>query len=83
MIERDKQNALTTQAFKRLFSTDDGKVLMKFLEGRCNVHRTTVCKQAPNLEQTLVEEGKRIVYLDIMWYLNEGYKSKEEENVEV
>ena len=80
MIERDKENALITQAFKRLFATDDGKVLMKFLEGRCNVHRTTICRKSPDLMQTLVEEGKRIVYLDVMWYLNEGYIKKEEEN---
>jgi hypothetical protein len=79
MIARDKQNELLTQAFKRLFETPDGKVLMKFLEDRCNVNRTTVCKQNPNLQQTLIEEGKRIVYLDIMWYLNESYKKKEED----
>ena len=80
MIERDKKNALITQAFKRLFDTDDGKVLMKFLEDRCNVNRTTICRKSPDLMQTLVEEGKRMVYLDMMWYLNEGYIKKEEEN---
>ncbi len=78
MIERDKQNELLTQAFKRIFLTDDGKVLKKFLEARCNVDKTTICKKSPDLLQTLVEEGKRIVYLDIMWYINEGYLRKEE-----
>ncbi len=74
MIERDKQNELYTQAFKRIFLTDDGKVLKKFLEARCNVDKTTVCMSNPNALQTHFEEGKRKVYLDIMWYLNEGYK---------
>ncbi len=78
MIERDKQNEKYTQAFKRIWMSDDGKVLDKFLRRKCNVDDTTVCRGAPNLQQTLVEEGKRTVYLDIMWYKEERYLRKEE-----
>lgn len=78
MIERDKQNELLTQAFKRIFLTDDGKVLDKFLRQKCNVDNSSVCLSAPNAQQTAFNEGKRKVYLDIMWYRNEGYLRKEE-----
>jgi len=78
VIERDKQNELITQALKRIWMTDDGKVLDKFLRRKCNMDNTTVCKSNPNLQQVLVEEGKRIVYLDLMWYLNEGYKMEKD-----
>ena len=79
MIERDKLNEQYTQAFKRIFQSDDGKVLDKFLRRKCNVDNTTVCRSGPDLQQTLVEEGKRTVYLDIMWYVNEGYLRKDED----
>ena len=78
MIERDKQNKLYTQAFKRIFLTDDGKVLDKFLRTKCNVDISSVCLQNPNAQQTAFNEGKRKVYLDLMWYINEGYLRKEE-----
>ena len=78
MIERDKQNELYTQAFKRIFLTDDGKVLDKFLRAKCNVNNSSVCLKNPNAQQTAFGEGKRKVYLDIMWYINEGYLRKEE-----
>ena len=80
MIERDKQNALITQALKRIWMSDDGKVLDKLLRKKCHVDDTTICKKSPDLMQTLAEEGKRIIYLDLMWYINEGYLKKEEEN---
>ena len=78
MIERDKQNKLYTQAFKRIFLTDDGKVLDKFLRAKCNVDNSSVCIVNPNAQQTAFNEGKRKVYLDIMWYKNEEYLRKEE-----
>jgi hypothetical protein len=93
MIERDKQNELYTQAFKRIFLTDDGKVLMKFLEGFCNVRRSTFTpnKTIPlgNNVRVIMDgktlalamqtgEGKRSVYLEIMYYVNEEYLRKEE-----
>lgn len=78
MIERDKQNELITQALKRIWQSDDGKVLDKLLRRKCNVDNSSICKKNPDLMQTLVEEGKRVVYLDIMWYINEGYLMKEE-----
>lgn len=78
MIERDKQNKLRTHAFKRIWKSDDGKVLDEFLKQKCNVNRSTICQQSPNALQTACEEGKRIVYLDIMWYINEGYLREDE-----
>ncbi|KKM95705.1 hypothetical protein LCGC14_1185490 [marine sediment metagenome] len=90
MTERDKQVAdekaknekrqlELTQAFKRIFLTDDGKILKNFLEKGCNVNVSSVCISNPNALQTHFAEGKRKVYLDLMWYLNEGYKEKENE----
>ena len=81
MIERDKQNEKLTQAFRRIFMSDDGKVLDEFLRRKCNVDNTSVCQGNPNALQTAFNEGKRKVYLDIMWYKNEGYLKKEERNV--
>ncbi|KKM91955.1 hypothetical protein LCGC14_1223240 [marine sediment metagenome] len=79
MIERDKQNELYTQVFKRIFSTtDDGKILDKFLRAKCNVDNSSVCITNPNAQQTAFNEGKRKVYLDLMWYINEEYLRKEE-----
>ncbi len=95
MIERDKQNEKYTQAFKRIFQSDDGKVLDKFLQRFCNVNESSF---TPNKTISLgnnvrasmdgetlalathVNEGHREVYLKIMWYINEGYLRKEERN---
>ena len=78
MIERDKQNELITQALKRIWQSDDGKVLDKLLRRKCNVDISTMCWQSPDALQTAGEEGKRKVYLDLMWYKNEEYLRKEE-----
>ena len=84
MIEAEKQKAENKkkqlekiQAFKRLFDTDDGKVLMKHLEWICNVNRSTYRPNAKDVVTDMrIEEGKRQVHLDIIWYLN----LKEKEN---
>jgi hypothetical protein len=68
-----KQQLKKTRAFKRLFATDDGKILMKHLEWICNVNRSTYRPNTPNVEvetDMRIEEGKRQVHLDIIWYLN-------------
>ncbi|KKN47745.1 hypothetical protein LCGC14_0659790 [marine sediment metagenome] len=80
MTPRDKQNELITQALKRIWMSDDGKVLDKLLRKKCHVENTSVCVSNPNAQQTAFNEGMRKVYLDIMWYINEGYIKKEEEN---
>ncbi len=77
MIEKEKQDKERTHAYKRLFQTDDGKVLMKHFETLCNVHKTSVCPQSPNALQTAFNEGKRAVYLSVEWYLSERYLEKE------
>ena len=76
--ENEKRQLEKTQAFKRLFATDDGKVLMKHLEWICNVNRSTYRPNAKDVVTDMrVEEGKRQVHLDIIWYLN---LKKEKEN---
>ena len=79
MIERDKQNEKYTQAFKRIWMSDDGKILDEFLRCKCNVDKSSVCFQQPDALQTMFAEGMRKVYLDIMWYINEGYERKEDD----
>ena len=78
MIERDKQNTLITEALKRIWMSDDGKVLDKLLRRKCNVENSSVCPSNPNAQQTAFNEGMRKVYLDLTWYINEGYLRKEE-----
>ncbi len=87
MIENDKQEAdrakrqlEKSHALKRLFATDDGKILMKHLEFICNVNRSTYRPSIPNVETDMrIEEGKRQVHLDIIWYLNMEEKQLEKE----
>ena len=55
MIERDKQNELITQALKRIWQSDDGKVLDKLLRRKCNVDISTMCWQNPNAQHLSVE----------------------------
>ena len=78
MIERDKQNEKYTQAFKRIWMSDDGKVLDEFLKRKCKVNDSSVCLSNPNAQQTAFNEGMRKVYLDLMWYKEERYLRKEE-----
>lgn len=78
--EKIKRDIERSHAFKRLFATDDGKILMKHLEWICNVNRSTYRPNVPNVETDMrIEEGKRQVHLDLIWYLN----MKEKENVAV
>ena len=78
MIERDKQNEKYAQAFKRIWLSDDGKVLDEFLKTKCNVEKSSVCYKQPDALQTMFAEGMRKVYLDIMWYINRGFERQDE-----
>lgn len=92
MIERDKirkeqeveslkRQQIKTHAFKRLFATDDGKILMKHLEWICNVNRSTYRPNVPDVVTDMrIEEGKRMVHLDIIWHLNKKFEVMEKEN---
>ncbi len=93
MNEAEKRKALEKQeaesakrhlervlAFKRLFATDDGKVLMKHLEWICNVNRPTYRPNVPDVVTDMrIEEGKRMIHLDILWHLNKKFTEKENE----
>lgn len=67
--ENEKEQAERTHAYKRLFKTDDGKVVLKDLESFCGFNNTSVSEQSPNELQTFFAEGKRRVYLRINGFL--------------
>jgi len=64
-LENEKKRRELRQAYKRLFNTDDGKIVLKDLKVFCGQNRTSVCEQAPNELQTFFSEGKRRVFLRI------------------
>jgi len=81
MIEADQQKADNakrqlekTQAYKRLFMTDDGKIVLKDLESFCGFRRPSYNEQHPNALQTHINEGKRRVYLRIDGFINKVEK---------
>ncbi len=63
-------------AYKRLFQTEDGKVVFDDLERFCGFLNTSVSEQNPNALQTMYLEGKRRVFLRI----NGMLKVKENKN---
>jgi len=70
-IENEKARQELISAYKRLFKTSDGKIVLKKLRSVCGQDRSSVCEQSPNLDQTLYCEGKRSVFLHIQSYLGE------------
>lgn len=64
-IENEKKQQERIRAYKRLFKTDDGKVVLEDLERFCGFYNTSVSEQDPNAYQTFFNEGKRRVYLRI------------------
>lgn len=64
-IENEKKRAELTNAYKRLFTSDDGKKVCEDLERFCGQNRTSVCEQSPDAYQTMFQEGKRRVFLRI------------------
>ena len=67
--ENEKKRRELAQAYRRLFMTDDGKVILEDLEGFCGLYRPSVSEQSPNSLQTHFNEGKRRVYLRISGFL--------------
>ena len=67
MFKAKKMNPVKELAdtYNRLFSTLDGKLVLKDLESFCGFRKTSVCESLPNSEQTMFAEGKRRVYLRI------------------
>jgi len=60
----------TARAYKDLFESENGKLVLKDLESFCGQNTSSVCEQSPNELQTFFAEGKRRVYLRIQWWLN-------------
>lgn len=67
--ENEKKREELAQAYKRLFMTDDGKIVKADLERFCNSNKSSVCEHNPNALQTHFEEGKRRVILRIQGFL--------------
>lgn len=63
--ENEKKRRELAQAYKRLFMTDDGKIVLKDLRSFCGQDRSSICSSSPNPYQTFECEGKRRVYLRI------------------
>jgi len=67
--ENERKREELAQAYKRLFMTDDGKIVKEDLEKFCGFHTTSVCEHHPNALQTFFAEGKRRVILRIQGFL--------------
>ncbi len=72
--ENEKRQLEKTQAYKRLFMTDDGKIVKADLEVFCGFRRPSYSEQKPNALQTATNEGKRRVYLRIDGFINKVEK---------
>lgn len=79
MIEAEKQNAENEkkcqelkQAYRRLYQSDDGKIVYEDLEKFCGFNNTSVSERDPNAYQTFFVEGKRRVFLRIIGMIKEN-----------
>ena len=63
--ENEKKRKELAQAYKRLFQTDDGKIILEDLRSFCGQNRSSICSSSPNPYQTFECEGKRRVFLRI------------------
>ena len=84
MIEAEKQNAENekkrqelAQAYKRIAKTDDGKAILKDLEGFCGFRNACVNEQNPHTLQTFFALGKRRVFLRIDSMINKEIENDE------
>ena len=64
-MDYKKDQDKITSAYKHLFETENGKVVLSDLESFCGYNRSSVCEQHPDTNQTMYAEGKRRVYLRI------------------
>lgn len=74
--EKEKIDADRARCYKRMALTDDGKIIMADMERYCGQNKSSVCRQAPNPDQTMFCEGLRAAFL----YMNEKINRKEKEN---
>jgi Ca2+-binding EF-hand superfamily protein len=75
-IENEKKQQELKSAYRRLFDSDDGKIVGEDLERFCGFLNTSVSQQSPDAYQTFFNEGKRRVYLRIIGMM----KVKEKKN---
>lgn len=69
--ENEKRQLELIQAYKRFSMTDDGKLILKDLEGFCCFRRPSFNEQNPNALQTHINDGKRRVYLRFDSFINQ------------
>ncbi len=74
--ENEKKNVELARCYKRMALTEDGKKIMADMERYCGQNKSSVCRQAPDPNQTMYCEGLRAAYL----YMNEKINRKEKEN---
>ncbi len=72
--ENEKKKQELKQAYRRLFQTDDGKIVQKDLESFCGFLKTSTNTEW-NPYYVMFAEGKRRVFLRII-----GMIKKEKEN---
>jgi len=69
-IEDEKKLRELAHAYKRLFKTNDGKVVLKDLELLCGPNRVSVLNEMnPDPNQVLYAEGRRRVILRIYRFI--------------
>jgi len=68
-LANEKKRHELASAYRRLFATGDGKVVLKDLERFCGFLNSSVCEASPDSLQTMYCEGKRRVFLRIRYML--------------
>lgn len=62
--------------YQKVFESDAGKKVLEDLKLFCNFENSSVCEQNPNPMQTFYNEGKRRVFLRILWQLKRKVKDE-------
>jgi hypothetical protein len=75
----NKEQSDNVNAYARLFTTGDGKAVLKDLESFCCQSRSSVNEENPNSFQTFFCEGKRRVYLRIMSFIKQEQELRKEQ----
>ena len=64
-----RNNALRTiQAYKRVFSSEDGRIILKDMAKKCFVFEAVTTKDGKDI--SMFNDGKRAVFIDICNVLN-------------
>ena len=65
MSSERQSSAKLAQAYKRVFDTEDGKLIEAHLRRFCRADETTFTPDDPNGRVTAFKEGRREVWLEI------------------